>query len=209
MIFGGFVKQSLIDYPGKVAAVLFTQACNFCCGYCHNPQLVLPELFTPSDDCSEEAVLQYIYSRRNWLDGVVVTGGEPCMQPDLPQFLAKLRSWGLSIKLDTNGSRPQLLQQLIDNSLVDYVAMDIKTLPVADYHTVIGRSLSVAQQSDILSSICLLQKASVEVEFRTTLIPGIHNQQTIDLLHESFKDYRYTTAQFREGNTVKDFLVKK
>lgn len=206
MIFGGFVKQSLIDYPGKVAAVLFTQGCNFCCGYCHNPQLVLPRLFSSPAECSEQAVMNYLNSRKNWLDAVVITGGEPSIHSDLPDFLQQLRGLGLAIKLDTNGSNPQLLQHLLDKSLVDYVAMDIKTLPLANYGDIIGRPLSSAQQSDIALSIEILKNATIEVEFRTTIIPQLHTPQTIELLQQTFKNARFTTNHFRSGNTVSEFV---
>src|SRR5690606_17068862 len=116
------------DWDGKLCAVVFTRGCNFRCGYCHNPSLVLPELFSPIDDISESELFSYLNSRRNWLDGVVITGGEPTLHLDLKDFIQKIRQLGFAVKLDTNGTNPRLLQELIQDKLIDLVAMDVKSI---------------------------------------------------------------------------------
>ena len=131
MLIGGFQKTSMIDYPEKIAAIVFTQGCNFRCPYCHNPELV-----TGIDKIADEqAVLDFLETRKGKLDGVVVTGGEPCLQKTLPDFLKKLKDKGFAVKLDTNGSKFEMLKDVIDQKLVDYVAMDIKA-PLIKYELV-------------------------------------------------------------------------
>ncbi|NJO88455.1 MAG: anaerobic ribonucleoside-triphosphate reductase activating protein [Chloroflexia bacterium] len=147
MRIGGFVKQSLIDYPGKIAAVVFTQGCNFRCGYCHNPQLVLPNLFIERFDLAPLNIISYLEQHRNWLDGVVVTGGEPTIHKDLPLFLKEIKKLGYAIKLDTNGTNPHLLEQIIKNKLADYIAMDIKIAPEKNLY---GKIIGIQMTDDIL-----------------------------------------------------------
>ncbi|MBW1769313.1 MAG: anaerobic ribonucleoside-triphosphate reductase activating protein, partial [Deltaproteobacteria bacterium] len=126
MLFGGLQKSSLIDYPGKLSCVLFLSGCNFDCPYCHNPGLVKGR-FSDHAQFEEKTVYDFLEKRRGFLDGVVVSGGEPTLQKDLVSLCEKLKEMGYPVKLDTNGSRPQVLRSLIDEGLVDYIAMDIKT----------------------------------------------------------------------------------
>ena len=121
---GGIVKFSTVDYPGYVVASIFTIGCNMRCGYCHNPELVLPEQF--ADTIPEHEILEFLATRVGKLDGVAISGGEPTMQADLPQFIAKIKAMGLRVKLDTNGTNPGMVQKLITEQLVDFIAMDIK-----------------------------------------------------------------------------------
>ena len=127
MRIGAFLKQSLIDWEGRVSAVIFTKGCNFRCGYCHNPYLVLPELLRQTQDIEEHEVLDFLDRRKNWLDGVVISGGEPTLHEDLIPFIQKIKALGLPVKLDTNGSHPEVLEQLIGGKWIDAVAMDIKS----------------------------------------------------------------------------------
>ncbi|PIU62016.1 anaerobic ribonucleoside-triphosphate reductase activating protein, partial [archaeon CG07_land_8_20_14_0_80_38_8] len=123
VIIKGMVESSFIDYPGKIALVVFTAGCNFHCHYCHNPELVNP---TPPF-ISEEKILLKLEKKREWLDAVVISGGEPTLHPDLPEFIKKIKDeTGLLVKLDTNGSNPEMLKKLINEKLIDYVAMDVK-----------------------------------------------------------------------------------
>ena len=133
MRIGGYVPCSLGDYPGRIAAVVFTQGCNWRCPWCHNPALVYPEQFTAS--LPEDDVFARLAARRARLDGVVVTGGEPTLQPDLPVFLGRVKALGFLVKLDTNGSRPRVVRELLAAGLVDFVAMDVKA-PFARYDDV-------------------------------------------------------------------------
>ncbi|MGC9053845.1 MAG: anaerobic ribonucleoside-triphosphate reductase activating protein, partial [Candidatus Hydrogenedens sp.] len=124
MKIGGFQPFSLSDFPNCVSAIVFTQGCNFRCPFCHNPSLVLPELFLPP--IPEEALIAFLNERKGKLDGVVITGGEPTIQSDLMKFVSEIKGLGYKVKLDTNGSNPEILKELIENNLLDYVAMDVK-----------------------------------------------------------------------------------
>lgn len=123
---GGLVKQSFVDWDGVLSAVVFTKGCNFRCSYCHNPALVVPALMRERPDVAESEVFDYLARRRGWLDGVVVTGGEPTLHAGLPAFLERVKALGYRVKLDTNGTNPEMLRQLIASGAVDFVAMDIK-----------------------------------------------------------------------------------
>ncbi len=161
MRIGGFVPLSLCDFPGKVAAVVFTQGCNFRCPICHNGQL-LPR--QGEGEQTEEAILARIRARRQQLEGVVVTGGEPTLHGDLPQFLWQLRACGLAVKLDTNGSQPDMLQALLADRLVDYVAMDIKA-PWDMYDRLAGQ---LCDTRLVRRSMRLIAESGLAHEFRTT-----------------------------------------
>ena len=164
MRIGGFQKFSLIDYPGKMAATVFTQGCNFRCGYCHNPQLACPEKF--QDLIEVSVIMDFLKSRQGQLQGVVVTGGEPTIQKGLPEFLAKLKDMGYAVKLDTNGSNPKILSSLIDRHLVDFIAMDVKT-SLGRYSTAVGVNANIEK---IKASIDLILKSELLHQFRTTLV---------------------------------------
>ena len=124
MLIGGFQKFSLIDYPGKICAIVFTQGCNFRCPYCYNPELVNPQKFTPS--LSEKDVFSFLKKRKGQLDAVEITGGEPTLQKDLLAFLEKIKAMGFLVKLDSNGSSPDIIQEVVQRGAVNYLAMDIK-----------------------------------------------------------------------------------
>jgi pyruvate formate lyase activating enzyme len=197
---GGFVKQSLIDFPGKISAVVFTQGCNFRCGYCHNPQLVLPDLFQPL--ISEEEVLKSIEDMSDWLDAVVISGGEPTIQHALPDFALKIKNMGLLVKLDTNGSNPEMLKLLLDENLIDFVAVDVKTiLEEREYEKVIGE-----MNSDLIVkirlSIELLRNSRIEYQLRTTVLTKIHTDQIIAMLQHEYANESYLLQEFRSGNTI-------
>ena len=138
MRIGGFQKFSLLDYPGKMAAIIFTQGCNFRCGYCYNLSLMCPEHF--NEPLDEKEILGFLELRKGKLEGVVVTGGEPTIQLGLDDFLSKIKAMGYAIKLDTNGNRPDVLARLIESKLVDFIAMDIKT-SLDRYEQAVGVSL--------------------------------------------------------------------
>jgi len=209
MQIGGFVKQSLIDYPGLVAAVVFTQGCNFRCGYCHNPGLVLPGLFEKKSTYPVKKMLDYLKERAGWLDGVVVTGGEPTIHHDLPEFLRTLKEIGYRVKLDTNGSHPFMLKHILKEKLADYIAMDIKTvLKEEQYSEITGLPGMDKIMEDIYTSFSILKKAEIEVEFRTTVIPGVHNDKMLTCIkNEVGKEFRYILNAFREGETISSFYT--
>lgn len=162
MKLGGMVKFTLIDFPGRPAAIVFTQGCNFRCRYCHNPELVYPHLFT--EPFSEDEFFAFLARRQGTLEGVVVSGGEPTLHDDLPRFLIDIKSLGYKVKLDTNGSRPEMLQELIEKKLVDYIAMDLKA-PLDKYALITGIDTNSAI---IQQSIDIIRQSGLPHEFRTT-----------------------------------------
>ncbi len=204
MIIGGFIKQSLIDYSGKLSAVVFTRGCNFRCGYCHNPELVLPNLFHRQKSIQTVEFFNWLKSRKNWLDAVVVTGGEPTIHSDLPEFLHLIKSLGYKAKLDTNGTNPDLLKSILSQNLVDYVAMDIKTVPeVTSYSQITGIMMSNTDMEKVEQSLIILQKAQIQVEFRTTVIPGIHTPVILEKINSLLSPgFTLTVQSFRDGDTV-------
>jgi len=188
MKIAGLKKQSLIDFPGHISAVVFTQGCNFRCGFCHNPDLVLPEKFGPL--YREQEVFDYLKKYKNLLDAVCITGGEPTLHHDLPGFIRKIKALGLKVKLDTNGTHPEMLWLLLDENLLDFVAMDIKhVLEFELYNEITGRSINKKDFSKILKSVALLENANITREFRTTVIKGIHRPEQIAALKQRFGKY--------------------
>ena len=170
MEIAGLQKTTLLDYPGKVACTVFLPGCNLRCPFCHNASLVL----NPGPgQMSEEAFFAFLTKRRGILDGVCVTGGEPTLHRELPEFLAKIRGMGFSVKLDTNGTRPEVLRQILDRGLVDYVAMDIKAGP-EHYAEACG---GVDALNPVRESVALLMDSGVDYEFRTTCVHPIHTPE--------------------------------
>lgn len=157
MIIGGLQKTSLLDFPEKIAAIVFTMGCNFRCGYCHNPELI-------NGEAKIEEVFEFLKTRQGKLDGVVITGGEPCLQKDLPEFIKQVKKLGFAVKLDTNGSFPEMLEKVLPD--LDYVAMDIKA-PLEKYSQIVNVDVDT---SKILKSIEVLKNGGVDYEFRTTVV---------------------------------------
>lgn len=174
MLIGGLLKFSLIDYPGKVAAVIFTQGCNYRCPFCHNAELVLPELFTPSIDLA--AVMAFLQQRRGQLQGIVITGGEPTLHHDLKDLLRDIKALGFLVKLDTNGSNPDVLREILQEKLVDFVAMDIKS-SLQGYAKAAGLPVDLER---VKQSVALIQSSGVRHLFRTTVFKGIVSDDDLD-----------------------------
>lgn len=173
MKIGSYQKSSFIDFPGRVAAVIYTQGCNWRCPYCHNRSLVIPSRFQPSIPVDD--VLQHLVEHRTELNGVVVTGGEPTLQTGLASFLREARSMGYATKLDTNGSRPTVLATLFNDQLLDYVALDVKG-PLACYSRFAGHAVDPGM---IELSIELVRSSGIPYELRTTLVGGLHEPEDI------------------------------
>ncbi len=174
MLVSGLQKLTLLDYPGTVACTVFTGGCNFRCPFCHNAPLVLPERL--ARDTDEEAVLSFLKKRVGVLDGVAITGGEPLLNRDMPDFLSKIRSLGYRIKLDSNGSFPDRLIEIVNAGLVDRVAMDIKNSPSLYPMTAGVEKLDMAA---IERSKNFLLEGHVDYEFRTTVVKGIHTKESL------------------------------
>lgn len=176
MVIGGFQKNSFIDYPDKISVVVFTQGCNFHCPYCHNPKLI-PHAGDPHA-IDSSTIFSFLYRRRAYLDGMVITGGEPTLQSDIINFCEKIKAIGYPIKLDTNGSNPFLIKNLLSRKLIDYIAMDIKTTPER-YHPAISPSHCA---SSIRESISLIKNSRVAHEFRTTCVKSIVSSEDIQTI---------------------------
>ena len=171
----GIQKLTLLDYPGVVACTVFTAGCNFRCPFCHNAMLVLPEQI--DDEClTDDEVFGFLKKRRGVLDGVAVTGGEPLLHADMPEFLARVKELGYKIKLDTNGSNPELLSEIVKNKLVDRVAMDIKNAPEEYARTIGLKSFDIAP---VERSKEMLLRGDIDYEFRTTVVKGIHTKESL------------------------------
>ena len=202
----GWARTSLIDFPGHIATVLFTGGCDFRCPMCHNRDLVLNPTALPPVDPTD--VLAFVARRAGKVTGVVVTGGEPLLQPDLASFLAALREHDVAIKLDTNGNHPASLAVLLDAGLVDYVAMDVKA-PPDKYGLLTGRpTLDVARPA---ASVELLCRSGVACEFRTTVVPGLLDGDDIEavagwLAGVGGAAIPYVLQQFRGAHTLDPFL---
>ena len=182
MKIGHIQKTSLIDYPGKISAIIFTLGCNFACPYCHNPELVDPKRFI--HPLLEDEVIAFLKKRIGQLDAVVITGGEPMIHADLIEFLKTIKDMGYLIKLDTNGTNPDMLCKVIERDLVDYIAMDIKA-PLALYDTV---TRTLVDTAAVKSSIDLIMEARLPYEFRTTLARSLLKPEDILTIGQMIKE---------------------
>lgn len=208
MLISGVQQFTLLDYPDKVAAIIFTPGCNMRCRFCHNKEFVLPEeieKLRPSF-IPENAVLNFLKSRQGKLDGLVISGGEPLAQPDIREFIEKVRAMNYLIKIDTNGNLPDILKSLVNDGLVDYVAMDAKTT-LENYQDLSGK---LANPKNVGESIAFLKEGSVPYEFRTTIIDGVHTDSVIhemaELLRNADKLY---LQKFRPETTLDPEFEKK
>ncbi|MFH1877623.1 MAG: anaerobic ribonucleoside-triphosphate reductase activating protein [Candidatus Omnitrophota bacterium] len=195
MKIAGLQSLSLVDYPGCLAAAVFTQGCNFHCGYCHNPGLISPE---GSGGCSEEDVFSEISARKNTIEGVTVTGGEPTIQKGLPDFADKIKDMGFKFKLDTNGSNPAAIESMLKAELIDYIAVDIKT-SFPKYNLVTGIK-GIARSLE--ESIFLTMLSTARYEFRITCVPGLVEETDIELIGGTLKGAeKIVLQQFRPYRT--------
>ncbi len=194
---GGLQKLTLIDFPGRVAATVFLCGCDFRCPWCYSSELVLPEKIKLQPEISEKEFFGFLEEKKGLLEGVVVCGGEPTICQDLPVFLGKIKKLGFAVKLDTNGSEPEILKRLINEKLIDYVAMDVK-LPKEKYEKILGID---AQKID--ESIKVLKGAKIDYEFRTTVVPTIHTKEDIVSIAKWLSPARkYYLQNFRPEKTL-------
>ena len=195
----GLNKTTLLDYPEHVAATVFTGGCNFRCPFCHNMDLVLGEV---EPALSTEDFFAFLEKRKGILDGVCITGGEPTLQKDLPDFIRGIRDKGYLVKLDTNGYRPKVLEELLRENLLDYVAMDIKS-SVENYPRVTG--MADLDVTGIQESVSLLKSAGIPYEFRTTVVKGLHRIDEFDEIGRWLQGAEaYYLQAFRENEKVPD-----
>ena len=193
----GYQKTTLLDYPGHVAATIFTGGCNFRCPFCHNSDLLLNN----SPLISEEEIFTFLKKRQNILSGICITGGEPTLQKDLSEFIEKVRSFGYKIKLDTNGYRPEIISDLLNKHLLDYIAMDIKA-GFSNYALVCGMpnlNIDIIQES-----ISIIESSSIDYEFRTTVVKELHSKRDFKEISEmiSAKSPYYIQSFKDSGNIL-------
>jgi len=204
MLIKGLQKASFVDWDGKIATVLFCAGCNFKCGFCFNKELVNSS--SELVEIPEKKILEFLESRKNFIDGVVITGGEPCLQKDLPEFIAKIK---LPVKLDTNGSNPEILEYLIKNKLINYIAMDIKApLNLKAYQESTG-----IKNEDLLKrveeSIKIIMGSSIDYEFRTTVVPNLHKREDIEEIARYIRGAkRYILQNFVPQETLDPEYLK-
>lgn len=201
MKIGGINTLTLLDFPGKVSAIVFTAGCNFRCGYCHNSQFVDPSEIEKISGhfIPEEKFFSFLDTRQGLLDGVVVSGGEPTIWPDLPKFMAKIKEKGFLTKLDTNGTSPEMLEELFDKKLIDYVAMDVK-MPLDEYNEFVGAKVS---GDDLRRSVELVKNSGVDYEFRTTVVDEFHDEGVMKRIFDDIgKVKKFTIQNFRPEKTL-------
>ena len=200
MKIGGLNKLTAQDFPEHLACIIFTKGCNFNCSYCYNRDLV----DNKAETIDEDYVMAYLYKRRKILDGVVISGGEPTIWDDLIPFIKKVKEFKLDIKLDTNGYNPAMLKEIIDNNLVDYIAMDIKAIP-DKYMKVINKKIDF---NKILESIDLIKKSNIKYEFRTTIMKDVHDKKDIIKILKLIGDSKLYLQNFQYTDVVKDKNIK-
>lgn len=203
MKIGALQKVSLIDYPGEICAIVFTQGCNFRCPYCHNPELVNPELY--DENLPEEIVFSFLAKRKGKIDAVTITGGEPTIQQGLIDFVKRIRKKGYSIKIDTNGSNPEVIDTLLSMKLLDYIAMDIKS--PAEKHKIVTRSQ--INFDTIKQTIELIMKSGIPYEFRTTALKKLLEEHDILDIASLIKNARlYVLQQFVPSKVLDRGFIK-
>ncbi len=212
MKIGGLQKLTLIDYPETLACTVFLSGCNFRCPWCYSPELVLPQFIANQPEIKEKDFFDFLKTKKGLLDGVVICGGEPTIHDDLPVFCSEIKNIGYKVKLDTNGSCPEMLEKLFRQKLLDYVAMDIKA-PKEKYIEAVGFEGATGYYllDKIEKSIALLKNSGVDYEFRTTIVPGVHtNEDIIKIAHWIRPACRYFLQKFRPEKTINpDFEEKQ
>jgi len=203
---GGLQKSTLIDYPGHIACTVFLVGCNFRCPWCHSPEIVLPEISIQQPKVSNQEFFEFLDLRKGLLQGVVVCGGEPTINKDLPEFLSEIKRRGFKVKLDTNGSNPTAIKELFANQLLDYVAMDVKApFREPDYSTATG---ACTDPKRIMESVELIKSSGVDYEFRTTVVPGLHGKEEIKEIAKAISPAKkYFLQAFRSIKNIDASLV--
>ena len=210
MKIGGLQKLTLIDFPGRLAATVFLTGCDFRCPFCYSAELVLPERIKEQPKITQKEFLEFLKNRKGLLEGVVICGGEPTISKGILQFVRKIRKLGYLVKLDTNGSNPVVLKDLIDKKLIDYVAMDIKA-PKEKYAKTVGMTerWNKIIVKRINESINILKESAVDFEFRTTVVPNLHKKEDIlKIVHWIKPAPRYFLQNFRPEKTIKPEFEK-
>jgi pyruvate formate lyase activating enzyme len=205
MEIGGIQKTTLLDYPGLVATTVFLVGCNFRCPFCYSAELVLPEEIKNHPKISMDDLFYFLEERKELIEGVVICGGEPTIHENLPTFLKRIKNFGYSLKLDTNGSNPEMLKSLIKDKLIDYVAMDIKA-PREKYEKAAGVKVNI---KDIEKSVNILKECKIDFEFRTTVVPGIIDKKdVINIVKWISPAKKYYLQNFKNDKLLDEKLKK-
>lgn len=202
MVIAGIQKLTLLDYPGKTSLLVFTQGCNFRCPFCHNKDLIKRNSVSNID---KNEIISYLKKRKKLLDGVCITGGEPLIHSDIMDFIKEIKNLGYLVKIDTNGSNPEMLKKLVDENMIDYIAMDIKT-DFSNYDKLSG--VNYVNTENIKQSIKLIKSSGVDHEFRTTIVKQYHNINNLQKICEYIGiDSKYYIQNYRDSaNVVKKGL---
>lgn len=207
MEIGGLQKTTLIDYPGKIACTIFLIGCNFRCPFCYSAELVLPEKIKNQPRIDEKELFRFLKERREYLEGVVICGGEPTIHSDLSDFLLQIKKMGYLIKLDTNGTQPDVIKKLIDKKLVDYIAMDIKA-PLEEEKYAVASGVKVDLEK-IRQSIALIKNSGIDYEFRTTVVPTIHQlEDLLNIAQAIAPAKKFYLQNFRPEKTLNENLLQ-
>jgi pyruvate formate lyase activating enzyme len=210
MKIGGLQKLTLVDYPGKIAATVFLTGCNFKCGFCHNAGLVDVEKIKKQPEISEKEFFDFLDSKVGLIDGICITGGEPTINSDLIDFIKKIKEKGFLVKLDTNGSNPEMLRKIIREKLVDFIAMDIKTSidvksqnPISNAQNY-GKATGVSVDIDkIKRSVEIIKNSGIDYEFRTTVVPGVVEEKDIEKIGQWLQGAKkFALQQFRNQKVL-------
>lgn len=188
MKIAGYIKNSFVDYPAHISCAVFLGGCNFDCWYCHNRPYI-----KSAGDIDASVVLEFLQKRKGWLQGVVISGGEPTLNKELPEFIKKIKAMGYPVKLDTNGSRPDVLKSLIDQGLIDYVAMDYKA-PLEKYAQLAGVPIDIKV---IKKSVDIIMNSGIDYEFRTTFAPTLTKEDIIQIVQELKGAKKFALQQYR------------
>jgi len=205
MKIGGLQKLTLVDYPGKVAATVFLIGCNFKCGFCQNPELVDAKRIKTQPEIGEKEFFWFLDSEQDLIDGICITGGEPTTSPGLTDFIKKIKAKGFLVKLDTNGSNPEVLSKLFDEKLIDFIAMDIKT-SLDKYEKAIGVKIDLEK---IKESVKIIKNSGIDYEFRTTVVPELVKKEDIEKIGEWLRDSKKFALQQFQNKKVLDKEFEK
>lgn len=201
----GFIKTTFIEYPGKIASMIFLPGCNFRCSFCFNPELIFES--DKIEDVNEKEVFDFLEKQKKWIDAVVISGGEPTLQKDLIDFIKKIKKLGVLVRIYTNGSNPEVLKKLVEEKLIDSIAMDIKApLTEKKYEKITNTKEFLKNVKD---SISLIMNSGLDYEFRTTIVPSLHSDEDIEEIAKYIKGAKlFILQKFLPENALDDNLKK-
>jgi len=201
----GFIKNTFIEYPGKIAAMIFLPNCNFRCSFCFNPELI-----SDSDkikDIDEKEVFEFLEKQKKWIDAVIISGGEPTLHKDLPDFIKKIKAMGYLVRIYTNGTNPEMLKQLIDKKMIDSIAMDVKAPLTEESYEAITNVKGLIEK--VKKSISLIMDSEIDYEFRTTVVPTMHSEKDIEEIAKYVKNANSLILQKFLPENALDSKLKK